>query len=219
MDFIKYMSYNCCYQNSINLFISLGLQYANNADVASNRILNDESLSGNTNAEILEFKTKLKEFVEKYESSRNFCMVWNIIAMYTDAVDKYFHIPEDKITPENNYILELLKKHKGSDVATRFLAEFKKFENNFVSLFEENKEHLEKPMLDWYEKFKTFNNTEKKIDAFSEFFELFKKEMVEKSTYHLPRGMLPCVLSCQGKEVLPRPVSLAGLFRTLLPMI
>ncbi|XP_046805954.1 uncharacterized protein LOC111685839 [Lucilia cuprina] len=158
-------------------FISLGLQYANNADVVSNRILNDESLSGNTNAEILEFKTKLKEFVEKYESSRNFRMVWNIIAMYTDAVDKYFHIAEDKITPENNYILELLKKHKGSDVATRFLAEFKKFENNFVSMFEEHKEHLEKPMLDWYEKFKTFNNTEKKIDAFSGFFELFKKEM------------------------------------------
>ncbi|XP_037825582.1 uncharacterized protein LOC119613624 [Lucilia sericata] len=157
-------------------FISLGLQYANNADVVSNRILNDESLMTNTNPEILEFKNKLKQFVEKYESSRNIRIVWDLIDMYTAAVEKYFDIPEDKVTPETSYILELLKKHKGIDVATRFAAEFKKFENNFVSMFEENKEHLEKPMLDWYEKFKSINTTEKKIDAFSGFLNCLSRK-------------------------------------------
>ncbi|XP_046805972.1 uncharacterized protein LOC124419691 [Lucilia cuprina] len=153
-------------------FVSLGKHYGANVLEVCRNILKDESLKGNDKPEVLEFKKNLTSFVEKYESNKNPQLMWDIIEMYSDTTEKYAHIPDDKATPESSYILELLNKYNARDIAVKFASEFKTFMDNFVAMFEENKEHLEKPMLDWYEKFKTLTEYEDKLDAFTGFLEL-----------------------------------------------
>ncbi|XP_037825579.1 uncharacterized protein LOC119613621 [Lucilia sericata] len=153
-------------------FGSLGKHYGANALEVSRNILKDESLMGNDKPEVLEFKKNLTSFVEKYESNTNPQLMWDIIEIYSDTTEKYAHIADDKTTPESSYILELLNKYNARDIAAKFASEFKTFMDNFITMFEENKEHLEKPMLDWYAKFKTLTEYEDKLDAFTGFLEL-----------------------------------------------
>ncbi|XP_037825574.1 uncharacterized protein LOC119613617 [Lucilia sericata] len=153
-------------------FVYLGKHYGDNAVEVSRHILKDDSLVGNDKPEVLQFKKNLIQFMENYECNSNPQLMWDYIDVYSDLTEKYAHITDDNVTPESSYISELLKKYNARDIAIKFANEFQMFMDNFVNMFEANKEHLKKPMLDWYEKFKTLTDFEDKLDSFTGFLEL-----------------------------------------------
>ncbi|KNC27103.1 hypothetical protein FF38_12691 [Lucilia cuprina] len=153
-------------------FVSLAKHYSKSAANISRLVLKDEAMIANDKPEVLEVKKNLTLYLEHYESNKKEKDLWDILDIYTDTVDKYIDMPEDAITPESTFIEGILKKYNAQDVILEFAVEFISFMSNFSKLFEEQKEHLDKPILDWYEKFSSISDFEEKIDAFSGFLEL-----------------------------------------------
>ncbi|XP_065357062.1 uncharacterized protein LOC135951352 [Calliphora vicina] len=157
---------------AIDNFLAIGKQYSANAVNVSRNILQDESMVANDKPEVLEFKKNLTMFVEKYEANKKPLQWWDIIEIYTDTTDKYSHIPEEKVTPESTFIVEILKKYNSDKMALEIAPKFKIFIDDFEKMFEENKAELDKDMLEWYEKYSHFTDMEQKIDAFSGFIDM-----------------------------------------------
>ncbi|XP_037825578.1 uncharacterized protein LOC119613620 [Lucilia sericata] len=153
-------------------FITLAKHYSANAANISRLVLKDEAMMANDKPEVLEVKKNLTLYLEQYESNKKEKDLWDVLEIYTDTVDKYIDMPEDKITPESTFIEEILKKYNAQDVVLEFAVEFISFMSNFSKIFEEEKEHLDKTMLDWYEKYSSISDFEEKVDTFGEFFDL-----------------------------------------------
>ncbi|XP_065357385.1 uncharacterized protein LOC135951628 [Calliphora vicina] len=153
-------------------FISLGQSYAHKAANLSRLLLKDADLLANNDAEVLQFKSNLTQFVANYDANKEAELVWDIMDIYVNITDHYYDLPEAKQTLESKFILNLLNKYNCKKVETQLLKDFEPFVENFKRLFEDAKSVLEKPLLDWYEKFITLKDFEEKIDAIGEFIEL-----------------------------------------------
>lgn len=152
--------------------VAMGNQYATNAVNVSRKILKDESMVASDKPEIMEFKKNLTMFVKKYESVKNPTVMWDVLDIYSNTTDYYLEISEEKVTPESKLIVDTLNKYNTKNVVMEFARQFIVFMDNFTKMFEENKMYLEKPMLDWYEKYKAITDVEEKIDAFADFIDL-----------------------------------------------
>lgn len=111
-------------------------------------------------------------FVEKYEANKETEQIWDLFEIYTNATEHYLELPEEKYTPESKFIVELLSKYKCKELETEFVKAFEILLENFMKMFEEAKMFMEKPVLDWYEKFVAIKDFEEKLNAFGEFIEL-----------------------------------------------
>lgn len=154
-------------------FLMLGFKYVDKSVIASKNILKDQDLLDNDKPEILEFKKKLTNFVESFESNKDTDKILEVLEVYGNTVDYYLELPKEKETAETQFIVNILKKYKVKDMDEKFTKEFNKFLEEFKVMFEEAKNDLDKPFLEWYEKFVVIEDVEKKIESFEKFLELF----------------------------------------------
>lgn len=153
-------------------FMMLGFKYVGKSVKASKNILKDEDLLANNKPEILEFKKKLTNFVESFEDNKDVDKFGEVLEVYGNTIDYYLELPKEKETPETQFIVGLLKKYKVKDMDEKFIKEFDKFLEEFKVLFEEAKKDLDKPLVEWYEKFVAIEDVEKKIESFEKFMDL-----------------------------------------------
>ncbi|XP_065357422.1 uncharacterized protein LOC135951667 [Calliphora vicina] len=153
-------------------FLSIGQSYADKAVNVSRLLLKDADLLANDQAEVLQFKSNLTQFVANYDGNKEAESIWDVMEIFVKITDYYYDLPEAKQTSESKFIVNLLNKYNFKEVEAHLIKEFENFVVSFKQLFEETKSYLEKPLLDWYEKFITLEDTEEKIDAVGEFVEL-----------------------------------------------
>ncbi|XP_065358002.1 uncharacterized protein LOC135952127 [Calliphora vicina] len=153
-------------------FLQLIQQFGEKAVESSRQLLKDDSLLANDQPEVVEFKQNLTMFVENYDTNKETEQVWEIMTIYGDTVDYYLELPDEELTPESTFILDLLNKYKHKELETEFIKEFDQLVENFKQMFEESKSDLGEPELQWYEKFQTLTDFEKRLDAFGDFLEL-----------------------------------------------
>ncbi|XP_065358200.1 uncharacterized protein LOC135952270 [Calliphora vicina] len=151
--------------NTLHTFYSLGDNYYANAFNVSRNILKDESLMANDKPEVLEFKKNLTMFVENYDVHKDREQLLHNIEIYLDTIKKYTDIPEEKLNAESKFIAEIVKKYN----TTKMQETIQSFMKNFDKLFEENKADLDKPMLEWYEKYSSLTDFKQKMVAFHKF--------------------------------------------------
>ncbi|KAM7352963.1 uncharacterized protein ACRADG_005294 [Cochliomyia hominivorax] len=151
-------------------FVHLRSKYIKQSLNIARKILKDQDVVANDKPEVLEFKRNLTNFLESYnneqEDNDNDSDAYDVFA---DIIDQYMEQPEEKQTPDSLFIKDILKKYKINDVKENFQKDFAKFLERFNLLFESSKSHMKKPMLDWYEKFKTLNRFEEKLIALGVF--------------------------------------------------
>ena len=126
----------------------------------------------NHNEEVENFKNKLQKFVNNYETTKDKDNKWSLVEIYNDVTEHYYEMPESKQTVNSTFILNLLKKYNARNTALEFYKQFLVFNTNFLKLFEETKANLDKPTVEWFEKYKAVVDPEKQIDAFDGFWEL-----------------------------------------------
>ncbi|XP_037825577.1 uncharacterized protein LOC119613619 isoform X2 [Lucilia sericata] len=130
-------------------------------DVCRN-ILKDEEFMANDKPEVLEFRKKLKMFVEKYQSSKDLRTTWDIVDIYDDAVDCYYMMADENKTPESQFIIDILNKYEAKNIEEKFMNQFNDFNTVFMIKFEEEKEHFDGDMVEWYESYKQLDDSEEK---------------------------------------------------------
>ncbi|KAM7352105.1 uncharacterized protein ACRADG_004743 [Cochliomyia hominivorax] len=153
-------------------FLAIATKYAEQSANISRDIIKDEELLANEKPEVIEFKKNITKFVESYDSAKDADKALESIELFSNTTDHYYELPEDKQTPESEFIVKILNKYKVKDLETDVLKQFDEFLVNFKSLFEKAKGELKKPLLDWYDNFLTITDFEKKFEAFNEFADL-----------------------------------------------
>lgn len=162
-------------------FLILGFQYVHQSVNASKEILKDQDFLANDKPEVLEFKKKLNNFVESFEAGKDLDKLMEVLDIFGKTIDYYYELPKEKETPESKFILEILKKHNAKDMDEEFIKDFDKFLEEFKVLFVEAKKDLDKPLLEWYEKFVVIEDPEKKIESFETFMEFFNDKDEKKN--------------------------------------
>ena len=157
---------------AIDNFTDLVKDYASKSYEVAQKILKDESLMESHNEEAENVKSKLQKFVNNYETTKDKDNKFSLVEIYNDVTEHYYDMPESKQTVNTTFILNLLKKYDARSTAVEFYKQFLVFNTNFLKMYEETKANLDKPMVEWFEKYKTIVDHEKQIDAFDSFWEL-----------------------------------------------
>ncbi|XP_065358297.1 uncharacterized protein LOC135952335 [Calliphora vicina] len=110
----------------------------------------------------LELKKNLTMFVERYGATNK---------EPKEESANTTELPEAAVTPASTFNLDQLIKDMNQH-QMEFIKEFDQFVESFKERFEQSKMLLEKPLLDWYEKFITLTDVRKKLTAFNEFVDL-----------------------------------------------
>lgn len=121
--------------------------------------------------EVLEFKQNLTKFIEDFDK-KDSNDIFDSINTIVSISDHYLNLSDEEIMPEPKLIKKLLNKYHAEDVEDHFRKNFAKYADNLASLFDRAKDYLDKPWLDWYEKFKGINDFVEQIEALSEFVKL-----------------------------------------------
>lgn len=153
--------------------LAVGKHYSEDAVKISRQILKDDVIVADHKPEMMELKKNLTSFIEKIEHNKKPKNVWDIMDIYTDTIDNYTDIPEDKQSPEAKKIMEVLEKYDSKEVTVKMVKELIDFMDKFEKMVVEYKDHLDKKMLDWYAKYKNLDDFEKKVDAFMEIFDMY----------------------------------------------
>ncbi|KAM7352904.1 uncharacterized protein ACRADG_005238 [Cochliomyia hominivorax] len=163
-------------------FLLIASKYLGESVNISHAILQDEVLLSNDQPEVIEFKNTIRGFLETFDSIENIEEEadeedFYVIEIFANTTDHYFNLSPELQTPESDFIVEILTKHKVKEMESNIIKEFEEFIVNFKILFEKAREELSKPLLDWYDKFETISDVEEKFEVFNEFGELMKDEI------------------------------------------
>lgn len=161
-------------------FLLLGSKFADKSVKVSKKILKDEDLLANDKPEVLEFKQNLTTFLDSLKKTKDLEKAFDILDIFSNTTDHYLELPQEKETPESQFIVQILHKYKVQDMEKDFLKEFDKFLEEFKVLFKAAKNDLDKPILEWYEKFLLIEDSEKKLESFEQFMELFDDKDKDK---------------------------------------
>lgn len=161
-------------------FLLLGSKFAEKSVKVSKKILKDEDLLANDKPEVLEFKQNLTTFLDSLKKTKDLEKAFDILDIFSNTTDHYLELPKEKETPESQFIVQILHKYKVQDMEKDFLKEFDKFLEEFKVLFKAAKNDLDKPILEWYEKFLLIEDSEKKLESFEQFMELFDDKDKDK---------------------------------------
>lgn len=153
--------------------MEIGQHFSKAAVKVCRQVLKDEAIVSNHHHDVMEFKKNMTLFVEKVEHNHKPKAIWDILEIYTDTIDNFTEIPEGQETAESKVIVEVLEKYNYRNAALEMAKDFKKFMDDFIKMFEKNKADLEKPLLDWYEKYQTLNAFEKKIEAMTDLIDIY----------------------------------------------
>ncbi|XP_065357766.1 uncharacterized protein LOC135951937 [Calliphora vicina] len=158
---------------TLDSLVTIPQQYAANATNATRYLIKDEAFEAMNQTEMLEFKKKLTMFLDKYDpSTSNLKVIYKSMNAFANITDHYFELPVEKITAESKFITELLNKYNCKNVSMPFKKYLQTFFKDFIVVFEEHKEDLEKPMLDWFEKFKTITEWQEQMESMNEFIDM-----------------------------------------------
>ncbi|XP_037825580.1 uncharacterized protein LOC119613622 [Lucilia sericata] len=147
-------------------------EYSEKCMNVSRNILNDVDFLAHHEPMVVEFKNNLTQFVEATEANKDMEKMFDFVDMFSNTTDFYYEIPEDKLTPEHKYIMEVLNKHHYKNIEIEMTKEFAPVAEQFMKMFNEYKSDLDKPMLDWYEKYQHIDDFEDKLEAFTEFIKM-----------------------------------------------
>ncbi|XP_065357268.1 uncharacterized protein LOC135951531 [Calliphora vicina] len=153
---------------SVDSLQEINEEYAVSAVNFTKHLLKDDALLANDKPEVLEFKKNLTLYLDSNDPSANLTTTNDITDNFTDTIKHYVLLPEDKATPESKFIMELLNKHNWVDLQDNLYNDTDKFFKEFLKMIEENKEVLKKPILDWYDKYRTLTDFHEKMDAIIE---------------------------------------------------
>ncbi|KAM7351563.1 uncharacterized protein ACRADG_004357 [Cochliomyia hominivorax] len=153
-------------------FINLVKKPVNEAYKMCQKLLKDEELLASKDREVIEFKNNITKFLENYDADDDMDKMFENFDYFVNATMPYLELPKDKETPQSEFIVRILNKYKVKDYKIEFMKDFDKFVDNFKTMFEASKTGMKKPVLDWYEKFKTLNAFEEKFESFGEFVDL-----------------------------------------------
>ncbi|XP_065357249.1 uncharacterized protein LOC135951517 [Calliphora vicina] len=158
----------------IENFMITPRQHAANAANATQYMLKDESLKAHNEPEVLEFKNNLNKLLNIYNpSSSKVEPFYETMDVFANITNQYLDLPEDKVTEESKFIIELMHKYNCDKVVMSIETYFEQFFEKFIKMFEANKQDLEKLLLDWYEHFINTNNLQKKIALIVDFMIMF----------------------------------------------
>ncbi|KAM7351625.1 uncharacterized protein ACRADG_004399 [Cochliomyia hominivorax] len=152
-------------------------KFAQNIFNITKNLLNEEALINSDKTEILEFKNKLNEFLQKYDTPDE-SMASKGIDNFTKLVKYYYDLPEDKITMETVIIKDLLDKYECNRLEENMSADMEIFVKKFIKIFEDNKEEFDKIFLEWYDEFLKANNIQRKIGLIVDFMLIPYKKSV-----------------------------------------
>ncbi|KAM7351558.1 uncharacterized protein ACRADG_004353 [Cochliomyia hominivorax] len=153
-------------------FLLIASKYAEKSVKIAGKMMKDEDLLANEKPEVMEFKKNMTTFLEAYEATNDLEKIFEVLETFSNATDHYLELPKEKETPESMFIVEVLNKYKVKEMEQKLLKDFDEFVVQFKTLFEAAKKEMNKPMLDWYDKFIKLDDFEKKFEAFGDFAEL-----------------------------------------------
>ncbi|XP_023303898.2 uncharacterized protein LOC111685849 [Lucilia cuprina] len=148
--------------------IGMVQEYSDKCMNVSRSILKDEDFLAHHEPMVVEFKNNLTQFVEATEANKDMEKMFDFVDIFSNTTDFYYEIPEDKVTPEQKYIIEVLNKHHYKDIEIEMNKLFEPFSEKFMKMFNEYRSDLDKPMLDWYERYQQIEDFEEKLEAFTE---------------------------------------------------
>lgn len=171
---------------TLSNFKDLSVDYAKKAKAITEKLLKDSQISSTTSHKILEFKSNLTNYEEKYSLCDGIDDLFNLAEVYSNTTSFYYELPESEIRGDTKILLDLLKKYGSEDLDNEFEKHFDVFVTNFDTKFENLKEELKKEhskespeVLKWFEDFKKLNTYDDKIEAFEKFFKFYDVEEEE----------------------------------------
>ncbi|XP_037827750.1 uncharacterized protein LOC119615837 [Lucilia sericata] len=157
-------------EHTIQNFASIPKHYEVIAANATQYLLKDKALLANHKPEVMEFKSKLNVFMDKYANSgKDISASYEALDEFVDLTDYYYELPEDKVNDEYKFIIELLNKYNFKDISMELTTRLEKFFETFVKMFDENRSNYEKSVLEHFDKFTSLTNLEEKIKFFIDF--------------------------------------------------
>ncbi|XP_037826158.1 uncharacterized protein LOC119614128 [Lucilia sericata] len=157
-SFLKYV---------ITSFSAMIQEYSEKSLKVSRAILKNEEFKSHHEPLIEEFKHNLTQFLDYIEANNNVPNKLVAIDMFTNTTDFYYEIPEQKLTSETKYILEILNKYRYKDIEVEMEKKFSTFEKYFKKMFEEFKSEWDERALEWYEKYQNIQDFKEKFNAFT----------------------------------------------------
>ncbi|KNC27124.1 hypothetical protein FF38_12674, partial [Lucilia cuprina] len=152
---------------TIQNFASIPKHYEVIAANATRYLLKDEALLANHKPEVMEFKSKLNVFMDKYANSgKDISASYEALDYFVDLTDYYYELPEDKLNDEYRFIIELLNKYHFRDISMELTTRMEKFFETFVKMFDENRSNYESNVLEHFDKFTAFTDLEEKVKYF-----------------------------------------------------
>ncbi|KNC27113.1 hypothetical protein FF38_12694 [Lucilia cuprina] len=131
----------------------MGEKYIEKIVDLSHQIQKDESLELHNEADILEFKQNINNYIESYNMNSPFEVILYKTKHFVESILYYFQLTDEQLTSEFKFIVELLEKYKYQELEEECKNNIKIFIDGFKMKFEENKDYLDKPLLEWYERF------------------------------------------------------------------
>lgn len=154
-------------------FLVLAGKFVEKSVNATKDMLKDEDLMANNKPEVLEFKKNLTMFLDSIKENDDMEKAFDIMDIFINTTNHYLDLPKESETSETQFILDILNKYNIKDIKKGFLKDIDTFLEQFKVLFEAAKKELDKPMLEWFEKFSVIEDAEEKIDSFVKFMEFF----------------------------------------------
>lgn len=171
---------------TLSNFKDLSLDYSKKAKAITQDLLKDLQISSSTSKQILEFKTNLTKFEEKYSLCDGIDDLFDLAEVYSNTTSFYYELPESEVQGDTKLLLDLLKKYGSEDLDNEFEKHFNVFVTNFDKKLEDLKEQLKQEhskesneVLKWFEEFKKLNTYDDKIEAFEKFFSFYDVEEEE----------------------------------------
>lgn len=153
-------------------FFILGSVYAEKSVNITKEILKDEDLLASNKPEILQFKKNLTIFLESLEVKKDLEQVFDVSQDFANITKLYLEMPKGEETTESKFIGDILNKYQVKVMNKQFEKDFDDFLKHFEKLFEAAKNDIEKPILEWHEKFVVLDDFDKKYKSFVKFLHM-----------------------------------------------
>lgn len=157
-------------------FKDIMINYMENAKTISENIAKDPQITNTNSTKILQFKTNLNVFEEKYSSCNGYDDLKNLAAAYINATRFCNELEE----PDMKIIFSILEKYGFIDLEKAIDNYFKMFTEKFTKKFEDLKDDLEneqtenaRKVREWYEEFRNIKTLSDKGTAIGKFILIF----------------------------------------------
>ncbi|XP_065357442.1 uncharacterized protein LOC135951685 [Calliphora vicina] len=160
---------------TIDGFSNLTAFYVNRAANISEYILKDATLTTTAadNVAVQEFKKNLTDFLNKYQTHKEFEDLYVLVEEYSNTTSDYYEMAPEQLTADKTIIVNILRKYGSEQLDKEFKERYDRFAKDFGEEFKKVQIHLERKMLDWFDQFKGITDMNERTVAFDKFFMLY----------------------------------------------